>query len=80
MHRLRVPVPVIPNASDSFCTENTDFSISVGGWSFSVGLSFDKMQFFLYPLCSWRLSLVTEVKGNEFELQEDHAQPWGTQG
>lgn len=68
-HRFRVSAPVIPNASDSFCTGNTNFIISVGGCSFSVGSTLIKMSFFLSSLCSWRLSQVTELKGNEFEVQ-----------
>lgn len=60
-HRFHIPVPVIPSAWDSFCTKNTDFTFSLGGWSFSVDSTLIKCHF-LSSLCSWRLSQVTERK------------------
>lgn len=78
MHRLRVPVPVIPDASDSFCAENTSVFQQEDG-AFLWDSTLIKCNF-LSPLCSWRLSQVAERKGNESELQEDNARPLGSQG
>lgn len=79
-HRFHVSAPVIPNASGTFCTKNTDFVLLVGGWSFSVGSTLIKCHFFNPHFAAGGCPQVTELKGNGFEVQEDIAQPLGTQG